>query len=124
MSFGVDPGSADETNWKAEFAKEKAHINQLVKDHNPFAALQYIMTSFFNLLTNYNEGYRMGSQATIENVLSKLQQDRNAIEGDFDANQAKGGSVSAAKDAIEKYKVYCSPLRQEKETRSKMIEKS
>lgn len=103
LQMGPGPEYTEQQDWDVKFAEEKAHIDELVKEHHPFAALQYIMTSFFSLLSDYNESYRMGSQATIENVLSKLQQDRNAIEADFDANQTEE-STTAAQDALDKYK--------------------
>jgi len=103
MSFGVDPSSEDQQpDWKTEFENETNHIKALMKDGHVFQAIQYIMTSFFNLLTNYNEGYRMGSQADIENILSQVQQDRNTIESAFDGNQAQSDS-GLAQDALNAY---------------------
>ena len=103
MSSGVDPSSADQTpDWSTDFKNETNHIKALMKEGHVFQALQYIMTSFFNLLTNYNEGYRMGSQANIENVLSQLQQDRNTIESAFDANQTEQ-NTDAAQQALNAY---------------------
>lgn len=95
MDINATSGYGDE-NWNAEFKAEKDHIIALLKKpHGAFLALQYIMTSFFNLLGRYNESYRMGSQASIENVLSDLQQYRNAIETDFDACQQQGNTTAA-----------------------------
>ncbi|MCP5489574.1 MAG: hypothetical protein H7A42_00475 [Chlamydiales bacterium] len=102
MSSGVDPSSQTDPDWQTEFADEKAHINDLVSHNHIFQAMMYIMTSFFGLLTDYNEGYRMGSQATVENLLSQLQQDRNTIESDFDANQS-GQNPIMAQQALDSY---------------------
>lgn len=100
-------GSGD-PSWQTQYSEMKAHLAELMGEgEHPhkahvFEAIEYIATSFFNLMGNFTEGFRMGSQAKIENLLTKMQNDRNTIEQSFD-DQKVAADPDAAKAAMVAY---------------------
>ena len=91
--------------WQDQWKELLHHIDEMRGKGEEGGAILYIFTSFFTFLGNYYEGGVLGGQTKVEKVLTHLQELRNRVEEDYDA-QKIAPDPQGAQDALNAYNGY------------------